>query len=214
MNQLKISTRLATLITVMGLLLVLIGGFGLYGMTQSDDALDKMYNGPVSQVAQISELRYLTLRNRLVIANAVIEQTAERSGKSVSEVEANLAQISKVWTTYMATPMPPDEARMAKGLDDKLNRHIKEGVTPTLAALRANDYKEAHRLVVEVIRPTFDAAREQSDAMLKFNLDEAKANFEAESAQFHTIRNISIVSIVLGLLFSLAFGVALLRSIT
>jgi hypothetical protein len=43
MNKLKISTRLAILIGVLGALLVLIGSIGLYGMTKSDQALDTAY---------------------------------------------------------------------------------------------------------------------------------------------------------------------------
>ncbi|MBK9443034.1 MAG: Tar ligand binding domain-containing protein [Comamonadaceae bacterium] len=214
MRTLMISTRLTILIGVMGLLLVLIGGMGLYGMTKSDDALDDMYSGPLSQIKLIDEIRYLSLRNRLVIANAVIEQTPERTNLTLTEAEANIAKISKLWADYMASPLPSDEAQMAKTYEEKRNRYEQEGVRPALAALRANDYKEAQKVVVEKIRPTFDAARDQSDIMLKFNLDEAKASFTAASSRFHTIQSVSLVSIVLGLLFATLFGVSLVRGIT
>jgi methyl-accepting chemotaxis protein len=214
MNKLKISTRLTVLISVMGLLLVLIGGIGLFGMSKSDASLENMYRGPTTQIAQIDEIRYLSLRSRLVIASAVIEQTPERAALTIAEVEANIDQAGKIWTTYMATPMPPDEAQMARDYDDKRLRFVKEGLLPALVALRANDYKEATHLVLEKIRPTFDAARDQSDVILKFNLTEAKEDFEADSARFHTIRAISVASIVLGLLFAVGFGLALVRSIT
>ena len=214
MNKLTISTRLTLLIGLMGLLLVLIGGIGLYGMTRSNDALDNMYSGPLTQTTQIDDIRYLGLRSHLVIANAVIEQTPERTSQTIAEVQANIDQITKIWTAYMATPMPPEEAQMAKTYEEKRNSYVQQGLLPALAALRASDYKETQRIVVEVIRPTFDAARDQSDLMLKFNLDEAKGDFDAASNRFHAIRMVSVVSIVLGLLFAVFFGLSLLRSIT
>jgi methyl-accepting chemotaxis protein-1 (serine sensor receptor) len=214
MNKLTISTRLTLLIGVMGLLLILIGGIGLYGLTKSDDALDNMYTGPVTKTSQISEIRYLTLRNRLVIANAVIEQTPERTNQTITEVEANIEKVAKLWTAYMASPMPPEEAQMAKNYDDKRIRYVQEGLLPALTALRANDYKETQRIVVEKIRPTYDATREQSDLMLTFNLGEAKNDFETERIRFHTIRGISLASLLLGLAFAIGFGLSLQRSIT
>jgi methyl-accepting chemotaxis protein-1 (serine sensor receptor) len=214
MNNLKISTRIAILIGIMSVLLMLIGGIGLYGMVKSDDSLKDMYEGPMTQLSEINEIRYLMLRNRLVIANADIEQTPERTGLSVTEVEANMGKIEKIWASYMASPMPPEEAQLAKSFSDKLAAYENEGLRPALASLRKYDYKETVRIVVEKIRPTFDAARDQSDLILKLNLDEAKQDFEADSARFHTIRTISIASIVLGLVFSILFGLSIMRGIT
>jgi len=214
MNKWMISTRLTLLIGIMGLLLVLTGGIGLYGMTMSDTALDNIYSGPLTQTTQIDEIRYLTLRNRLGVANALIEQTPERTSKTIAEVQANIERVTNIWTAYMATPMSPDLAQMAKTYHEKRNRFVQEGLQPALAALRASDYKETQRLLVEVIRPAYDAMREQSDIMLKFNLNEAKGDFEAAATRFHTIQLVSVVSIVLGLLFAVIFGLSLMRSIT
>ena len=214
MNKLKISTRLAFLIGALSVLLVVIGGLGLYGMTKSDDALDNMYHGPMTQITAIDQLRYLNLRNRLLVANAVIEQTPDRRDKSVAEVEANLQEASKLWSNYMATPMPPDEAQMAKKYEELRNQYVQEGLRPALAALRANDYKETQRLTVEKIRPTFDAARDQSSVIVEFNLTEAKDDFETDSARFHTLRIVMIATIAVGVTFALLFGILMARGIT
>jgi methyl-accepting chemotaxis protein-1 (serine sensor receptor) len=214
MNKFKISTRLIFLIGVLATLLVIVGSLGLYGMYKSDDALDNMYHGPLTQTQQIDELRYLNLRNRYLVSIAVLEQTAERKDKSLTEIEANIERNAKLWAEYMGTPMPPDEAQMAKKYEQLLNQYLQEGLRPALAALRANDYKEAQRILSDKMRSTFDAAREQSTAVVDFNMKEAKDDFEADSARFHTFEIIMVSIIVLGVLLAIVFGLTLMRSIT
>jgi len=214
MNKLKISTKLALLIGILGALLVLIGGIGLYGMSKSDAALDSLYADRTVPIAQLGETQYLQLRNRLVIANALIEQAPDRTAKTIAEVEANMGQISKVWEVFMATPMTPEEAQIAKVYAEKRQQYVQEGLLPALAALRTNDFKEVQRVLIEKIRPTFDAVREQATALMKLQMEQAKKEFDAAVARFHTLRWLAMASIVLGLLFAVFFGLTLSRGIT
>ena len=213
MNRLKISTRLAILTGVLAMLLVLIGGIGLYGMSKSDEAMDTGYKDATVQIAHMAEVKYLMLRNRLVIANAVLEQLPERTKRSVDEVEANIAKISKIWDEYMTAPKSPEQAQLAKAYADKRGLYVQEGLKPTIAALHDSDFLQARQIVVEKIRPTFDAARDAADALQKFQLDEAKHSFEANSDRYHIIRAVCIAAIALGLLFAAWFGWMLARGI-
>jgi methyl-accepting chemotaxis protein-1 (serine sensor receptor) len=214
MNQLKISTRLSFLIGVMAALLVLIGSIGMYGMAKGDEALASGYNDSTLQIDHLATVKYLNLRNRLVIANALIEQTPERIKASTEEVEANMAKAAKLWEGYMASSNGPEELILAKTYADKRALYVQEGIKPAIAALRANDFTETKRLIVEKIRPAFDAALEASDALEKFQLDDAQASFSVNTVRYHTIRGIAMASIVLGLLFAVGFGLSLLRSVT
>jgi methyl-accepting chemotaxis protein-1 (serine sensor receptor) len=214
MNSLKISTRLSILIGVMALLLLLIGTFGLYGMGKSDEALASGYNDSTVQIYHLANVKYLNIRNRLDIANALIEQTPERIKTSTEEVEGNVAKVAKIWESYSAGAKSPEEAQLAKTYAEKRAQYVQEGLKPAIAALRANDFAETRRLVVEKIRPTFDAAREASDALENYQLEAAKRGFETSNARYQTIRIVSILSIVLGILFAVGFGINLLRSVT
>ena len=214
LNSLKISTKLAALIGVLSMLLLIIGGIGLYGMSKGDAALESMYTDRLVATDQLSEIDYLMLRNRLVVANALIEQTAERTGKSVAEVETNNGRIAKLWDAYMLSFLDPQEVQLAKDFAEKRKQFEQDAMQPAMVALRASDYKLAQSVVVEKIRPRFDAVRDVVTALVKHQVDEAKKEFDIESARFHTIRTASIASIVLGLLFAVWFGWTLMRGIT
>ncbi|NMM26717.1 MAG: HAMP domain-containing protein [Glaciimonas sp.] len=214
MNRLKISTRLKLLIGVLAALLVLIGSIGLYGMTKDGEELYTSYNENLLGTAKTADIKYMMLRNRLGIANALMEQTPERTKITNDEVEINIAKTAKLWEGYMVSPMSLEEAQLAKTYADKRAQFVQEGIEPALAALRVNNYPETKRIMLEKIRPGFDAARAAADILLKYQLNEAKTSFEASNARFQTIRAVSVTSIVLGLLFAVLFGGLLMRGIT
>lgn len=200
MNRLKISTRLALLIGVLATLLVLVGSIGLYGMSKDDAALDASYHDNLLGTTKTAEIKYMMLRNRLGIANALMEQTPERTIKTNDEVAANIVKSKQLWDDYMAGPMAPAEAQLAKSYADKRAQFMQEGIQPALAALRANDFAETKRIMIEKIRPGFDAARAAADSLTTYQLDEAKMSYEVNLARFQTIRAVSMTSIVLGAL--------------
>ncbi len=214
MNHLKISTRLSILIGSMAFLLLLIGSIGLYGMSKSDEALDTSYQDATLMIYKIDQIKYMMINNRLAVANAVVEKTDWRVKKSTDEMLASTTVIDKMWGDYMASPKVQDEALLAKAFADKRALYLEVGLKPAIAALRANDLAEAERLMTEKIRYNFDIARDAANALTKFQLEQAKTAFDTNARRYHTIRTISIASIVLGLLFSIGFGLRLQHSIT
>ncbi len=214
MNNLKISTRLVMLIGVLASLLVLIGGIGLYGMTRGDEALESVYKDRAVPLAQLGEIQYLMTRNRLIIANAMMEQTPERVAKTAEELDINLGKVAKLWEAFMASHFTVDEAQIAQKFAEARKQFVQEGLKPSMDALKANDYEDAKNIIRDSSRALFNAAQVQLVALIKLQVDEAKKEFDAESARFHTIRTVSMVSIVLGLLLAVSLGWSLIRGIT
>ncbi|MDD2713091.1 MAG: methyl-accepting chemotaxis protein [Simplicispira sp.] len=214
MNNLKISTKLGLLIGILSTLLVLIGSFGLYGMQKSDDALGSIYNDRTVPIQKLADIKYLQLRNRFIISRALSEPTPENITQYNTELESNIAQVTKLWDAYMATNMTPDEAQMARAYAEDRKRFVQDGLLPAMAALRGNDFKEANRVVIEKIDPMSPRMRDSGGALLQLQVDEAKKEYAVNFARFHTIQTLSIVSIVLGLLFAVMFGIYLARGIT
>jgi methyl-accepting chemotaxis protein-1 (serine sensor receptor) len=68
MSNLKISTRLSLLIGMMSLLLLIVGGIGLVGISRANDAVQSVYLDRTVPTGQIAEIQRLLLRNRLAVA--------------------------------------------------------------------------------------------------------------------------------------------------
>ncbi|MBT9553260.1 MAG: Tar ligand binding domain-containing protein [Hydrogenophaga sp.] len=213
MNKLTISVRLTLLIGVLSALLIAIGGLGIFGIGMSNDALKSVYEDRTVPIGQLSEVRALLLRNRLAVNIAMVTPTPEVIKERTTEIENNIAALNKIWTAYMATKLTAEEERLAKALTEDRSTFLKQGLMPTMAALSANDLKEAQRLTAEKIRPLAVPVETGINALTQLQIDESLKAFNAATARYSTIRTVSIISVVAGVLFAALFGFALVRSI-
>jgi PAS domain S-box-containing protein len=214
MLNLKISTRLMLLIGALAALLLAIGLTGLSGISQSNAALKTVYEDRTVPMGQLADLQHQVLLNRLAIANAVLNPTPETLTKSIADVGASLVTIQKTWDAYMASTLTPEEEAAAKKFHEYQTRLVQEGLQPVLAALRANDIKGAHHLVVEKIGPLVVPLEDGIEALMDIQLKEAKAKYDAATARYTSTRAWSIFAIVGGVLLAALFGWSLIGGIS
>jgi methyl-accepting chemotaxis protein-1 (serine sensor receptor) len=214
MHNLKISTRLMLLLGSLAFMLVAIGLTGLSGISQSNEALKSVYQDRTIPMGQLGDVQHQVLLNRLAIANSVLDPTPEMLAKGIADVGANQVALQKSWDAYMATYLTPEEAVVAKKFVEDRTRFVEEGLQPAVAALRANDAAAAHRLILEKIRPLSAAVEAGMEALMKIQLKEAKAEYDAAEARYSTTRAWSISAIVAGVLLAALFGLSLIRSIS
>ena len=214
LSNMKIGARLSLLIGALALLLVVIGSVGLYGIAKSNESGRYLYEASLQSTGQVAEIQRLLLRNRLAIAVALITPVPETISTTIAEVEGNIAAITKIWEQYAAQKLEPDEALLAKEFASNRKAFVQDGLLKTIAALRVNDIKEANRLVVNNIRPLYLPVGKGIDALLKYQLDSGKREYEAALSSYQSIRVWAIGSIVAGLLFATLFGLFLVRGIT
>ena len=214
MNNLKVSTRLIMLIGVMSMLLVAIGGMGLFGIEKTNDALRSVYEDRTVPAAQLGEIRSLVLHNRLSLNIAMVTPTPEIIKERTAEIEANIAAIGKTWDAYMATYLTPEERQLALTFTDNRKKFVQEGLLPTVAALRANNMQEAQRLAAEKVLPLSIPFEAGNDALIKLQIDVARKEYSNAKARYETIHFVSLVVIAAGLLFAGVFGFVLVRSLS
>ena len=211
-NNLKVSTRLTILIGVLCTLLVGIGGLGIYGIGESNDALRRVYEDRTEPVANLAEIKGLQLRNRLAIAVAQAHPTPEVIAERTGQIERNIADITQIWEVFMSNNLTPEEDRLATVFNADRKRFVQEGLVPAVTALRANDLPGVERLVLEKIRPLFEPVESGIEALVQLELAEAKKAYAEADARYAVIRSISIAAVAGGLLFAALFGVLMIRS--
>ncbi|MDO8321212.1 methyl-accepting chemotaxis protein [Rhodoferax sp.] len=211
LSLLKISTRLVMLISVLLVMLISIGGIGLFGISQTNDALKRVYEDRTEPMGQVAEIQRLLLRNRLAIVNALLDPTSEVIQQETAEVEANITAITKVWDAYIATTLTVNEARIAKQFAEDRAQFVQQGLRPAVAALRANDTAQAHQLVLAKVRPLYTPVATGIAALMTLQLDVAKQEFDAATARYNTIRLVFVSSILFGVLLAVLFGAALIH---
>ncbi len=214
MNNLKISTRLSLLIGINLLLLVIVGSLGLMGISSLNASLQSVYEGQTVPIAQLGEVQERLAANRLAVASAVAAASPESTSASIKVIESNVPEITRLWLAYTATKRSLDEARLVAGFAENRGRFVQEGLLPAVAALRANDLKEAQRLLVEKITPLYESVKRDLNALTKLQVDEAKKEYESAHSYFISVRTTAILVTLAAAVFAIVFGFLLARGIT
>ncbi len=208
-----IKSRLINMIGLLSLLMVIVGGLGLHGMTKANEGLRTVYQDRTVPMSRISTIKELMLINQLRVTGALATPTPEVIQSNITEVEKNIVEISKAWTAYMETYLTPEEKKLADQFVTDRKQFVEEGLKPTLAALKSHDVELANRLVRDKIHPLFKPASEDVKQLMQLQVDVAKQEFDLAQSRYIDIRNISAGLIVLGFMLALWRGFGLIRAI-
>lgn len=214
MKNLKISVRLYTLIAVMSAIMLVLGLFGLRGLAQTNAGLKTVYEDRTVPMGTLADVQALLLENLLALVGMVAYATPEESQRGMAEFEKNRIEIDKLWKTYSATKATPEEAKVAKQLEEVRAKFLVEGIAPTLAALKAGNFDEAKKLSLEKARPLYEPVRKAISTLNDIQLAEAKAEFEAAQSRYDIARLVSWGLILGGVAFAVVFGWVLIGGIT
>jgi methyl-accepting chemotaxis protein-1 (serine sensor receptor) len=213
MDKLKVSTRLLLLAGSLGLLLLLIGALGLYGIDRSNQALRTVYEDRTVPATQLGEINSLVLQNRVKVNAAILTPTPDVIKTRTEEIEANIARAGKVWSEYTSTYLTPEEARLAKDFAEKRAEFVEDALKPIITALRAGNVDGAKGLLESKLRKLAPPLEEGIATLVKLQVDVARQEYEAAQARYHTFRLLAVGLSVLGIAFAAVFGLLTVRSI-
>ncbi len=196
------------------LLMLSIGGMGLFGMSKANEGLRTVYEDRTVPMAQIATIQKLLLTNRLRITASLNNLTSETIQKNIAEVNQNITEIDKTWAMYRATYLTPEETKLAEKFAEDKKRFVTEGLEPAIAALRDNNMTQANELITYKIRPLYEPVGDGIQSLLQLQMSVAKQEFDAAQTRYAGTRDIAIGLMAAGIILALWLGLALLRSIT
>ena len=211
MNNLTIKTRLIAVISLLSILLIVIGSYGLWGMSRSNEGLRTVYEDRTVALGQLTTVLRNLLNNRLAVANGIMEP--ENALKYADEMDGEIEIIAKNWADYTATYLTPEEKIIADKFALDRKAFITDGLRAAQTALRVHDTKLATQIVQTKIRPLYIPVREGIDALIKLQLDVAKSEYDAATSRYATARIVAISMILLGIAMAAWLGFMLVRGI-
>jgi methyl-accepting chemotaxis protein-1 (serine sensor receptor) len=219
-KALTIKSRLMMVIAIMAVLLLTIGGLGLFGMGKTKDALHIMYENSVVPANQLSEIQKLLFTNRLRIGASVENPAPEVIQKNTAEVEQNIEKITRLWEAYMSNGglsinfLGTDDKILTDKFAASRKLFVEGGLKPTIAALRANDIALATQLMLEKVGTLYEPVGEALQKLMQMQVDDALQGYRDEASRYENIRNISIALTAAGIVLALWLGIAMIRAIT
>ena len=210
LNDMKISSRLYTLLALMMVVMLAVGVMGMYAASHSNDAMHSMYVDRLEAVVKLDTVARRMLNNRIAVANAVIHP--EHLKESGEEINANKEIIDKAWGEYMATYMADDEKALAVNFQQSRGIFVEEYIKPAMKFAAAGDAAKLAELQLRA-KSLYEPARDAINKLILLQEKEADQLYDEGVEGFHTLRNISIGMIVLGAVLGIGLGVSIIRGI-
>ncbi|MGL4997349.1 MAG: MCP four helix bundle domain-containing protein, partial [Deefgea sp.] len=110
--KVSIKQRIIYTVLFLSLLLVLMGGMGLYNLKQVNQSLKTVYEDrvvPLKQLKLVADAYAVNIIDAMNKANAGMI-TAEETTQNLKQAQADIA---REWGAYKATTLTPEEAKLA-----------------------------------------------------------------------------------------------------
>ena len=185
LGNVTIKAKLGFVIGTVCVLLIVIGFIGLEGMSRANDALRSVYEDRTVAIKHIAQVDRNIAGLRLQASNALLDTRPDSVKSSAKRITEDLERMGKDWAAFYATEMTADEKKLADAFSADLERMKREGVEPTLAALKASNLEEANRVYMgrwrELNAPTKIALEKLQSLQLSVAQEEVPAGRQSLS---------------------------------
>ena len=212
-NNQSIKTRLTSVIALLSLLLLVVGGMGLFGMYRANEALRLVYEDRTLGISQITQVDRLILRNRLLLEESIIDPTPELVQKKVAEAEANIAEIAQIWEVFEKHDLGPEEAELARQFAEAREQFVKQGLVVALEHLKKDEAHIAMQVDTEHVQRLYPPVKQSIDRLNKMFVDQAQQAYQVSQSRYNTLLPAFILLILIGIGFAAWIGRSLIHAI-
>lgn len=211
-NNITIKSRLVIVIGVLSVLLVGIGGLGLYGIHQSNSGLQTVYDDravPLMDIATINDKWQVSRMDAVVAANSGDTAVAKARAANAALLYEEIRQI---WSVYMTTYLTPEEARLAENYSKQVTAYV-ESRDRTFQLAMAGDFEGAIQNARADAAEKFATLHETIFSLIKLQGDVAGQEYAEAQNMYENILLFSVAAMVFGVLMAVILGLMLIRAV-
>lgn len=223
-GNMKIGARLYVLVGFMSIILVVIGTMGLSGMKSSNEGLEAVYKDRTIPLGQLGDIQHKIQDSsrQLLLASfhdsrlqeSDLHEKSHPVTMHTDRVVENISIIEKTWKDYASSKLTDEETGMVKQFGLAKDKFISEGLKPAVELLLERQFKDANMHTVNKINPMIKEADILLEGLIDLQIKAAEEEFNHESAQYSSIRNIAIGSIAGGIILALIVAFWIINSVT
>ncbi|MDO9420450.1 MAG: methyl-accepting chemotaxis protein [Herminiimonas sp.] len=214
LNNLSIKLRLVLTMAFMGVMLIIGGAMGVFGLQTTNNTLKDIYT---NQMPSSNAINVMT--TRLLQARAALNRVAMRPDEASAETTIKRAenfytQSDDEWKKYLALPVENDaEKKLAEEVTAKRLTYLQVGNQQLTAALREHRVDEAEVILLNKMSPLFQDLSKSTDALLTLQMENAAAGYAKSQSLFAQFRLAAIAGVLFGLLAVAISAFFLIRAI-
>ena len=223
LNKLSIKFRLVLLTAAFGLLLVIIGSFGVRAMSAAEHDMVSLYEHRLVPSGELSQVldNMQTARAQVLLSlqhdptSAFAAMHDHPLSMHISAVEAAIGNAEKAWNRYQRSVLV-ETAESKKAIVEfggLLDSYIRDGLRPAVQQLSDGRYTDANRVVLQNINPVYNPASKTVQEMIAHHLTEARATYDHAVSENETLRTISLLLLLGGIGANVLLAYFTIRSI-
>ncbi|MDR3390448.1 MAG: MCP four helix bundle domain-containing protein, partial [Sulfuriferula sp.] len=217
-----IKTRLMGAFAVLTLLLILVGGLGIYTAQHNVDMLQRLTLKDKVAEADIIRTKYRMEFNRSELLRAVQHDPSFSMAKlhnhPVTKHFDSIAASNKILKgkagSYQAGIADPEEKQLYDTWFSDSNGFGVDAIAQVIAAIQSGQWADAENMTVTLINPLFTKSDADSKALVEYLTQRAEKNRVRVSDNIASMTYLLIAVILLGVIMAAVTGWLLIRSIT
>ena len=221
MLNVSIRSRLYGVTALVSLLLVLIGVLGLRGMLDSNQRLKSIYEQrlqPTVQLAQVSDAMRESIQQLFLAGmhDARMEESRLHDhpiSRHTDRARQQIEQIAKLVGDARWKGLQGEERALFEKLQTQARAFSVSGVERAAELYGKGGFAEANTHVIKNLVPAFNGMKETLGALYELQVRVSAQAYQAAEDDYLWRRNLSVLSIVMGLLGSLLSGWWLSRTL-
>lgn len=211
-NNITIKSRLSFVIGFLAILLLVVGGVGLYSLNKSNGSLRGLYEDRLLPMGRLNQVSKSMDATRISVAESMYSSMSTIAGE-MDQVDKRVKDEDGILAAYLASSLSPQERTLAAQLSDSRKKYIEEGLRPTIAALRILDTDKATDIMKGAMRENYVRVQSAVEAIYKYQDQAAKDAYGEGQRMYEFVRNASLAAMCLGTIFAVIAGVWLARGI-
>ncbi|RUN82606.1 methyl-accepting chemotaxis protein [Pandoraea apista] len=204
--------RLTGIIVLGAILLAVVGGLGLWGVSSSNQKLLQVYQNGMVPVSTLGVIGQKLDRDVLLVAEAVGNPNLDAMKRAGDEIAGSLDEINRQWAEYMKSVDPAAQAQ-AERFNVIRQRFTTDGLQQTVEMLKAGSAEGAQQTYLEKVKPAYGPMRDELNVLTRLELTQATDLYQQSQKEHTLVRGATVVAVLGGIVVLFVLGSILRRAI-
>nr|WP_315482434.1 methyl-accepting chemotaxis protein [uncultured Undibacterium sp.] len=200
MFNVTIRFRLIATMAVMGIMLTIGGLMGIWGVKNSNSIINELFANQMPSMQSLSDSRVTYLRARVLLDRAIAHPEMPNHAETLKRIDGYLVDAAEDWNKYLKLPMSEAEKPVVAEAKELLDKFLKEGFMPTLAATKAGNVEEADKINAGAMGKLYEQYSQKIIKLESMQFALAEAQLKESQQAFKVFMWVDIVGVLAGLI--------------
>ena len=209
----SVKLRLAVSLGACILMLIVVGTIGLYSLSNTNDALNRTYEGNVLTLGNLTQINQALLGNRVKVTAEQRDRNPASAITTQQEIVENDAIIDAAWSDYFPDRVSDDQERAIAEEFIVSLASLRAGIDEINAAMIGNDYDAAREIATTTLRAEYPKVLTAIQGLIERNSTQAAVNNQQSSSDYVWTRNFVVGVMAVAIIFGILLSMWLIRGI-